>query len=257
MLAFKIMNDPFVGSLTFCRIYSGKLDQGHRRSTNTVKEKRERIGRMLQMHCQLARRHRRGLCRRHRCAGRPQGNHHRRHALRSAEAGHSGAHGIPRAGHPDRHRAEDQGRPGKDGPRAQPPGCRRSVLPRQDRRRIRPDDHRRHGRTAPRHHRRPHAPRVQGRGQCRRAAGCLSRDDHARCTKHDYTHKKQTGGSGQFARVKIVFEPNPESEDFKFESKIVGGSVPKEYIPGVQKGIESVMTSVRSPASRCSASRRR
>ena len=57
----------------------------------------------------------------------------------------------------------------------------------------------------------------------------------------DYTHKKQSGGSGQFARVKIVFEPNPEGEDFLFESKIVGGNVPKEYIPGVQKGIQSVM----------------
>ena len=57
----------------------------------------------------------------------------------------------------------------------------------------------------------------------------------------DYTHKKQSGGSGQFARVKIVFEPNTESEDFEFVSKIVGGNVPKEYIPGVEKGIQSVM----------------
>ena len=57
----------------------------------------------------------------------------------------------------------------------------------------------------------------------------------------DYTHKKQSGGSGQFARVKIVFEPNPDSEDFEFVSKIVGGNVPKEYIPGVEKGIQSVM----------------
>jgi elongation factor G len=59
----------------------------------------------------------------------------------------------------------------------------------------------------------------------------------------DYTHKKQTGGTGQFARVKLVFEPNPEGEDYVFESKIVGGSVPKEYIPGVEKGIGSVMSS--------------
>jgi elongation factor G len=69
------------------------------------------------------------------------------------------------------------------------------------------------------------------------------RETITRRTEKDYTHKKQTGGTGQFARVKIVFEPNPEGEDFVFESKIVGGAVPKEYIPGVQKGIESVMNS--------------
>lgn len=69
------------------------------------------------------------------------------------------------------------------------------------------------------------------------------RETITRRTEKDYTHKKQTGGSGQFARVKIVFEPNPEGEDFKFESQIVGGSVPREYIPGVQKGIESVLNS--------------
>src|SRR5690606_36656019 len=56
----------------------------------------------------------------------------------------------------------------------------------------------------------------------------------------DYTHKKQTSGSGQFARIKLVFEPLERSEGFQFESKIVDGVVPKEYIPGVQKGIEQV-----------------
>ena len=54
----------------------------------------------------------------------------------------------------------------------------------------------------------------------------------------DYTHKKQTGGTGQFARVKLVIEPNEPGAGFEFESKIVGGSVPKEYIPGVEKGIK-------------------
>merc|ERR1712228_922674 len=62
----------------------------------------------------------------------------------------------------------------------------------------------------------------------------------------DYTHKKQSGGSGQYARVKIQFEPKEFSDeegsmDFEFVSEIKGGNVPKEYVPGVQKGIESVL----------------
>jgi elongation factor G len=56
----------------------------------------------------------------------------------------------------------------------------------------------------------------------------------------DYTHKKQSGGAGQFARLKIIITPNQPGEGYNFKSEIVGGSIPKEYIPGVEKGIESV-----------------
>ena len=59
----------------------------------------------------------------------------------------------------------------------------------------------------------------------------------------DYTHKKQTGGSGQFARVKLVIEPNEAGGGYVFENKVVGGNVPKEYVPGVQKGVKSVVES--------------
>src|SRR5262249_20616938 len=59
----------------------------------------------------------------------------------------------------------------------------------------------------------------------------------------DYTHKKQSGGSGQFARVIIEFEPQAPGAGFLFESKVVGGNVPKEFIPGVEKGLESMLGS--------------
>jgi elongation factor G len=61
--------------------------------------------------------------------------------------------------------------------------------------------------------------------------------------EHSYTHKKQSGGSGQYGEVKLLISPTEPGEGYSFESKIVGGSVPKEYIPGVEKGIKSVMDS--------------
>jgi elongation factor G len=69
------------------------------------------------------------------------------------------------------------------------------------------------------------------------------RETLGRAAEIDYTHKKQTGGTGQYARVKLVFEPLPPGSGFVFENEIVGGSIPKEFIPGVEKGIKSVMQS--------------
>jgi elongation factor G len=69
------------------------------------------------------------------------------------------------------------------------------------------------------------------------------RETIRKATEIDYTHKKQTGGTGQFARVKFAIEPNETGAGFAFENKIIGGVVPKEYIPGVEKGLNSVMTS--------------
>ncbi|MBN9021248.1 MAG: elongation factor G, partial [Rhizobiales bacterium] len=69
------------------------------------------------------------------------------------------------------------------------------------------------------------------------------RETITRSIKHSYTHKKQSGGSGQFAAVDFEVGPSEAGAGNIFESKIVGGAVPKEYIPGVEKGVESVMTS--------------
>jgi len=69
------------------------------------------------------------------------------------------------------------------------------------------------------------------------------REAITRAVDHDYTHKKQSGGSGQFARIKFRIEPNEAGKGFEFESAVVGGNVPKEYVPGVQKGVASVMGS--------------
>jgi elongation factor G len=69
------------------------------------------------------------------------------------------------------------------------------------------------------------------------------RERVTRRAEHSYTHKKKTGGTGQFAAVTLVVEPNEPDKGYEFESKIVGGAMPKEYIAGVEKGIESVLSS--------------
>jgi len=69
------------------------------------------------------------------------------------------------------------------------------------------------------------------------------REAITKTVEHDYTHKKQSGGSGQFARIKFRIEPNEAGKGFEFASEVVGGNVPKEYVPGVQKGVASVMGS--------------
>ncbi|HTT97938.1 MAG TPA: elongation factor G [Rhizomicrobium sp.] len=241
MLAFKIMNDPFVGSLTFCRIYSGKLAKGVSLD-NTVKGKKERIGRMLQMHANS------------------------RADIEEAYAGDI----VALAGLKETTTGDTLCDPLKpvilERMEFPEPVIQIAIEPKtkgdQEKMglalhrlaaedpsfRVKTDEE--SGQTI-----------IAGMGELhldiivdrmRRefkveanvgAPQVAYRETITRRHEQDYTHKKQTGGTGQFARVKIVYEPNPEGEDYVFESKIVGGAVPKEYIPGVEKGIGSVMSS--------------
>ncbi|MBB4301614.1 elongation factor G [Rhodobium orientis] len=241
MLAFKIMNDPFVGSLTFCRIYSGKLDTGVS-LLNTVKEKRERIGRMMQMHS----------------------NH--REDIKEAYAGDI----VAIAGLKDTTTGDTLCDPLKPvilermefpepvieiaiEPKTKADqekmGLALNRLAAEDPSfRVKTDEE--SGQTI-----------MAGMGELHLdilvdrmkrefkveanigAPQVAYRETVTKAYEIDYTHKKQSGGSGQFARVKLVIEPGEPGEGFQFESKIVGGNVPREYIPGVSKGIESVMGS--------------
>ena len=234
-LAFKIMTDPFVGSLTFVRIYSGTLQTGMQ-VLNTVKDQRERVGRMLQMHA----------------------NH--REDIKEAFAGDivaiaglkntttgdtlsDPAHPVvlERMDFPDPvievavepKTKVDQERMGMAlGRLAQEdPSFRVSSDPES-------------GQTV-----------IKGMGELHLeiivdrmkrefkveanvgAPQVAYRETITKTVVQDYTHKKQTGGAGQFARVKIRFEPLPPGSGFVFENAVVGGSVPREYVPGVEKGL--------------------
>ncbi|WP_439271142.1 elongation factor G [Pseudochrobactrum sp. HB0163] len=238
LLAFKIMNDPFVGSLTFARIYSGKLTKGVSLE-NTVKGKRERIGRMLQMHSNS----------REDIDEAFAGDIVALAGLKETTTGDTLCDPLKpvileRMEFPDP--VIEIAIEPKTKADQEKMGIALNRLAAEDPSfRVKSDEE--SGQTI-----------IAGMGELhldilvdrmRREFKVEAnvgqpqvayRESITRQAEIDYTHKKQSGGSGQFARVKIVFEPH-EGDDFLFESKIVGGAVPKEYIPGVQKGIESVM----------------
>jgi len=239
MLAFKIMNDPFVGSLTFCRIYSGRVETGMQ-LINTVKEKKERIGRMLLMHANS------------------------REDIKEAYAGDI----VAIASLKDVITGDTLSDPLKpvilERMEFPEPVIEVAVEPKtkadqekmglalnrlaQEDPSFRVTSDVESGQTI-----------IKGMGELhleiivdrmRRefkveatvgAPQVAYRETITRKQEVDYTHKKQTGGTGQFARVKIILEPQEQGAGFLFESKIVGGSVPKEYIPGVEKGVRSVL----------------
>jgi elongation factor G len=240
-LAFKIMNDPFVGSLTFTRIYSGSLKKGDQ-MLNATKGKRERVGRMMMMHAI------------------------NREEIEEAFAGDI----IALAGLKDTTTGDTLCDPAKpvvlETMTFPEPVIEIAVEPKSK------ADQEKMGLALARLSAEDPSFRVEtdfesgqtimkGMGELhldilvdrmRRefkveanigAPQVAYRETISQPAEIDYTHKKQTGGTGQFARIKLQITPTQPGEGYSFESKIVGGTVPKEYIPGVEKGIKSVMDS--------------
>ena len=174
-LAFKVAVDPYVGKLTYFRVYSG-----HAQGRFLRAQRHQGQARAHQPHPADARQPPRGprrdLRRRAGRGRRPQGHRHRRHARRAEQAHRPRVDGVPRAGHRRGHRAQDQGRRGEARQLAAAPRRGGPHLPRPHRRGDGPDHHRRHGRAAPRDHRRPPRARVQRRRQRRQAPGRLPGD---------------------------------------------------------------------------------
>jgi len=242
VLAFKIMDDPFVGSLTFCRIYSGKLEAGMG-LLNSTREKRERVGRMLLMHS------------------------NNREDIKEAYAGDI----VALAGLKETRTGDTLCDPLKSPvilekmefpapvieisvePKTKADqeklGVALAKLASEDPSFTVSTDHE-SGQTI-----------LKGMGELHLdikidilkrtykveatigAPQVAYRESLGRKVDIDYTHKKQTGGTGQFARVMITFEPGEPGSGFVFENSIVGGAVPKEYIPGVEKGLNSIKDS--------------
>ncbi|MEQ8968759.1 MAG: elongation factor G [Azospirillaceae bacterium] len=240
-LAFKIMSDPYVGSLTFARIYSGTLDAGSY-VMNSVKGERERVGRMLLMHANS----------REEIKWAAAGDIVALVGLKQTTTGDtlcdtSKPIVLERMEFPDpvievavepKSKADQEKMSTALARLAQEdPSFQVSV------------DHE-SGQTV-----------IKGMGELhldiivdrmRRefkvdanvgAPQVAYREAITRQAEIDYTHKKQTGGSGQFARIKVVFEPGERGSGFEFVSEIVGGNVPREYVPGVEKGLRDSMTS--------------
>ncbi|MEM8839825.1 MAG: elongation factor G [Pseudomonadota bacterium] len=239
MLAFKLMDDQF-GSVTFCRIYSGVLTAGTT-LLNSVKEKRERIGRMLLMHS----------IEREEIKEAYAGDIVAIVGLKDTTTGDTLCDPIKpvileRMEFPEPV-IEIAIEPKTKGDQEKMGLALNRLAAEDPSFRVKTDEE--SGQTI-----------MAGMGELHLdilvdrlkrefkveanigAPQVAYRETITRTYEADYTHKKQSGGSGQFARVKIVFEQNPDGEDFAFESQIVGGAVPKEYIPGVEKGLGSVMS---------------
>ncbi|MBL6676497.1 MAG: elongation factor G [Rhodobacteraceae bacterium] len=240
-LAFKIMNDPFVGTLTFTRIYSGKMNKGDG-IFNSTKGKKERVGRMMMMHS------------------------NNREEIEEAFAGDI----IALAGLKDTTTGDtlcDVKEPviletmtfpdpvieiavepkTKNDQEKMSQGLARLAAEDPS---FRVETDLESGQTIMKGMGELHldilVDRLKREFKVEANIGAPQvayRETIGHEVEHTYTHKKQSGGSGQFGEVKLVITPTEPGEGYSFESKIVGGAVPKEYIPGVEKGIKSVMDS--------------
>jgi elongation factor G len=241
LLAFKIMDDPFVGTITFCRIYSGVLASGTG-VINSTREKKERIGRMLLMHANNREDIKEAYA----------GDIVALAGLKEARTGDTlcdPAHAVilEKMEFPDP--VIEIAIEPKSKADQEKLGIALAKLATEDPSFRVSTDHE-SGQTI-----------LKGMGELHLdikvdilkrtykvdanigAPQVAFRERITRRAEVEYTHKKQSGGSGQFAVVKLQVEPNEPGQGFQFESKIVGGAVPKEYIPGVEKGVESVLGS--------------
>jgi len=240
-LAFKIMNDPFVGTLTFTRIYSGQVRKGDS-MLNSTKGKRERIGRMMMMHSNN----------REEIEEAFSGDIIALAGLKETTTGDTLCDAqkpvvletmtfpdpvIEIAVEPKTKADQEKMSAGLQRLAAEDPSFR-----------VETDIE--SGQTIMKGMGELHldilVDRLKREFKVEANIGSPQvayRETISHEIEHTYTHKKQSGGSGQFAEVKLAISPTEPGEGFSFESRIVGGAVPKDYIPGVEKGIKSVMDS--------------
>ena len=240
-LAFKIMNDPFVGSLTFTRIYSGVLNKGDT-LLNSTKGKKERVGRMMMMHSND----------REEITEAFAGDIIALAGLKDTTTGDTLCAVndpvvletmtfpdpvIEIAVEPKTKADQEKMSQGLGRLAAEDPS-------------FRVETDLESGQTIMKGMGELHldilVDRLKREFKVEANIGAPQvayRETISKAIEHTYTHKKQSGGSGQYAEVKMEIMPTEAGEGYSFESRIVGGAVPKEYIPGVEKGINSVMDS--------------
>jgi len=239
-LAFKIMNDSFVGSLTFIRVYSGVVESGQS-IMNTVKDKRERVGRMLLMHSNT----------REDVNEARAGDIIALAGLKDTTTGDTLCDAnnlvvleriefpnpvIEIAVEPKTQSDQEKMSTALHRLAAEDPSFRVSSDPESGQMIIKGMGELHLEIIVDRMLREFKVDANIGPPQV------AYRETISREAVVDYTHKKQTGGAGQFARLKIKIEPLPSGSGYVFEDKVRGGNIPKDYIPGVKKGLEGAMS---------------